>query len=104
MNLSAILVVGAVDGVPDLIDRLQGEEGIDVHHVDPATGRIIVTQEAPDVAAEVAGLKRLQTLPGVALAEMVYHHFEEDRQMFEGLPDELTREHGAACVPPFLNK
>jgi len=52
--------------------------GLDVHHVDPPTGRLIITQEAPTVDDEVAGLRRIQSLPGVILAELVLHHIAEE--------------------------
>ncbi len=44
---------------------------------DPVTGRFVVVQEAESVDAEIAGLSRLKALPGVTLAEMVCHYFED---------------------------
>ena len=104
MNLSAILVVGPPGGLEPVLERLEALDGVDVHHADPPSGRVIVTQEAPDVRAEVDGLKRIKALPGVALAEMVYHRFEGDREMFEAIPEDLDPAPGAACVPPYLYK
>ena len=49
--------------------------GVEVHHTDPATGRLIVVQEADDVHAEMAGLMAIKARPHVRLAEMVYHYF-----------------------------
>ena len=78
MNLSGILVVSAPERLAEVKAALEAVPGVDVHHVDPATGRIVVVQEAPTVEDEVAGLQRLKALPGVVLAEMVYHYFEDD--------------------------
>jgi nitrate reductase NapD len=72
-----------------------------VHHTDPRTGRIIVTQEGRSVGAEVEGLQRIKALPDVILAEMVHHHFEEDRELIAEIPSELQNER-PAFVPPRL--
>ena len=50
---------------------------VEVHHRDPSTHRFVVVQEAGSVDEEMAGLLRLKAVPGVALAEMVYHYFAE---------------------------
>jgi nitrate reductase NapD len=50
---------------------------VEVHHVEPESGRIVVVQEAASVDEEVAALSRIKTMNGVMLAEMVYHVFDE---------------------------
>ncbi len=94
MNISGILVVagpGRLDTVKEQLGRL---EGVDVHQHDPASGRIIVTLEAEDVSGEVEGLKRIKALPGIVLAEMVYHYFEDDPHPVSELPPELDEVDG----------
>jgi len=81
MNLSAILVVVPVEKLESAIAELNALPGVEVHHTDPATGRLIVTQEAEDVGAEVEGLRRIKALPGIILAEMVQHCFEDDDEI-----------------------
>ncbi len=81
MNLSGILVVVSPSELEAAIAALNGLPGVEVHHTDAATGRIVVTQEAETVNDEVEGLKRIKALPGVAMAELVYHYLDED-----GLP------------------
>jgi nitrate reductase NapD len=81
VNVSGILVVVPVSAIASTIEALGSLPGVDVHHTDAATGRIVVTQEAETVAAEVEGLKRIKALPSVILAEMVYHHFEDDEEI-----------------------
>lgn len=102
MNVSGILVVVPVAKFDRAIEALDELPGVQVHHTDPATGRIIVTQEAESIREEVEGLKRIKALPHVILAEMVHHYFEEDTEMIESLPPELENE-GLARVPPYLD-
>jgi len=93
VNVSGILVVVPVTEVATSITALSALPGVDVHHVDEKTGRIIVTQEADSVHEEVERLKTIKALPGVILAEMVYHHFEEDREILRCFETEpATRE------------
>ena len=101
MNVSGILVVVPPEQIAAAIASLDRLHGVEVHHRDMATGRIIVTQEAETIQAEVDGLKRIKALPHVILAEMVYHCFEEDSDLSGGIPPELE---GMDPVPSILNK
>ena len=38
----------------------------------------MITQETASTAQQEEGLRRIQALPGVASAALVYHWFEED--------------------------
>jgi nitrate reductase NapD len=82
------------------METLEQLEGVDVHYSDPDSGRIVVTQEAETIAAEVEGLKRIKALPRVILAEMVYHCFENDSELMEGMPPEFSESASGA----YLNK
>ncbi len=101
MNLSGILVVVEPAKLPDTIQKLEALPGVDVHHTDPANGRIVVVQEAPTVREEVAGLERIKSLPDIVLAEMVQHRFDEDRETDQSIPENL--EDGLPQVPSFLD-
>ena len=104
MNISGILVVVSPQRVESMVDLLNGLDGIDVHHIDAASGRIVITQEAATISDEVDGLKRIQALPGVILAEMSYHNFEDDSELLQGIPAELDDEGlDSTRVPGFLN-
>jgi nitrate reductase NapD len=104
MNISGILVVTAPEHTGNTVETLQGLPGIDVHHVDAATGRIVITQEAETISAEVDGLRRIRALPHIILAEMSYHNFEEDRELIDAIPAELENEDlDTARVPDYLN-
>ncbi|MCM2329552.1 MAG: chaperone NapD [Lysobacter sp.] len=78
MNLSGILVVVLPERLAECAADLSTLPGVEVHHTDPATGRLIVVQEADDVAAEMAGLTAIKARPHVRMAEMVYHYFANE--------------------------
>jgi len=102
MNLSAILVITAAAEVEACMAMLASLAGIIVHHSDPVTGKIMLTQEAESIDAEIEGLKRIKSLSGVAMAEMVYHYFEEDDALEQRIPAELDSFQGLGELPEFL--
>lgn len=77
MNLSGILVVAAPGRLAEVQTALVALPGVEVHHIDEASGRIVVVQEAPDVDAETAGFTRIKSLPGVIDAALVYHRLDD---------------------------
>jgi nitrate reductase NapD len=105
MNISGILVIVSPQRVESMVNQLNQLDGIDVHHIDAETGRIVITQEAESIRDEVDGLKRIRALPGIILAEMSYHNFEDDTELVEGIPAELDDEGlENASIPAFLNE
>lgn len=105
MNLSGILVVAQPEWQAEVIGALNALEGVEVHQVDAAGGRIIAVQEAEDINAETRGLRQIKALPHVIMAEMVYHYIAEDDKVYDELPPELQeQEQEEACaVPAYLN-
>ena len=101
MNISGILVIVSPQRVDSMVTELNQMDGIDVHHIDAASGRIVITQEAESISAEVEGLKRIRALPGIILAEMSYHNFEDDQELVDAIPADLDDE---ANIPEYLNK
>jgi periplasmic nitrate reductase NapD len=104
MNVSGILVVVLPEHVAASIETLGHLNRVEVHHCDMEAGRIVVTQEAETIQAEVDGLKRIKALPHVILAEMVYHCFEEDSELSGSVPSELDELEGLNPVPSFLHQ
>jgi nitrate reductase NapD len=105
MNISGIIVTAAPGRLQDVATSLAELPGIDVHYQDPDHRRLVVTQEADSVGAEVEGLKRIKAVAGVVYAEMVYHSFEDDGQtgrQWQSELDALGLEEGASCVPDSL--
>ena len=89
-----------------VVVALNALEGVEVHQVDVASGRIVVVQEAQDIHAEIAGVKRIKALPDVIMAEMVYHYLAEDERAYEAMPPELTEDgegFETCAVPAYLN-
>ena len=52
--------------------------GVDLHHRDAESGRLVVTQEADSTQEQIAGLEQIQQVEGVPLAGPVYHYVEEE--------------------------
>ena len=105
MNLSGILVVSTPAEIDKLIDNLNAMPGLEVHHVDRETSKLIVVQEAESIHDEVAGLKKIKKLPGIVLADMVYHYFAEDENLEQAdIPEDLDEFTGMKqAVPAYLN-
>ena len=103
MNVSGILVIASPGHVDEVCETLGAMTGIDVHYIDNDSGRIVITQEAETISDEVEGLKRIRTLPHITLAEMSSHYFEEDRELLEGIPEDLDDDSLQKAVPPYLN-
>jgi nitrate reductase NapD len=105
MNISGILVITSPEHSGNVIEQLKRLTGIDVHYVDAATGRIVITQEAASISAEIDGLKRIRALPHISLAEMSCHYFDEDPELLDAIPAELDDEAlESASVPACLNE
>lgn len=90
MNISAILVITSPERVEACIATLNQLPGVEVHHHEAASGKIIAIQEAENTTAEVDGLKRIKALDGIAMAEMINHYFEDDTQMFREIPTDIN--------------
>jgi nitrate reductase NapD len=103
MNLSGILVVAKPERQAEVVGALNALEGVEVHQVDEASGRIIAVQEAPDIHAEIEGVKRIKALPHVVMAEMVNHYIGDDAKEYDSIPPELDEQEQACAVPAYLN-
>jgi nitrate reductase NapD len=104
MNISGILVITTPEHIDEVSKQLKAIAGIDIHFTDDKTGRIVITQEAETISAEVDGLKRIRSLPHIVLAEMSSHYFEEDRELVDAIPAELEDESlQQSTVPAYLN-
>ena len=77
MHFSRILVVAARGRLSACLERLESLPGLEIHFVYPESGRIIVVQETDSVDRRQEGLRRIQALPEVWLAELVYHRIED---------------------------
>ena len=53
---------------------LEELDGVRVHQEDPASGRLVVTQTGGSDREQAEGLRRIQKVPGVLTADLVYYH------------------------------
>jgi len=85
MNVAGILVVVPIARFAGAVEALSALPGVEVHHTDEPSGRLIVTQEAETIQGEIEGLEAIKAVPHVVLAEMVHHHFEDDPQITDAI-------------------
>ena len=96
MHYSGLLVVTRPRHVDEVIRDLSSIPGVEVHHRDPESGRLVVVQEGPSLEGQKRTLLRIQSLPRVIHAELVYHYRDEG-------PEEascVSLQHGAREVEP----
>jgi len=91
LNLSGILVVARPGQFDECLAVLPLLDGVEVHQTDPETGRIVIVQAALSVDDEVAGLQRIQALPSVVAADLVYHYFGDSAETEADLAAALAR-------------
>lgn len=89
MNLSGILVMARPENLSAVVAELNALPGVEVHLQDPV-GRLVVVLEADSVRAEADGLRHIKSVPGVLMAEMVFHYFEDDEETLSELPPEIA--------------
>ena len=76
MNVSGVVVRTFPAHIERVSQTLQDFDGVEVHGANP-DGRLVVTIEQDSDRATAELLVRLQDVPGVLSASMVYHHFED---------------------------
>ena len=80
VRISGIVVSVERDYFDDVVGALEQLPGIDVHERDVASCRIVVTQDVETDADHERGLGRIQQLPHVRYAQLVYHYFEDESE------------------------
>ncbi|MBI1852744.1 MAG: chaperone NapD [Planctomycetes bacterium] len=75
-QISGVVVTVPPARLVEASRRLRALPGVDVHHVDVATGRIVVTLETSGDVDPEAELRHIQSLPDVLGADLVYHVVE----------------------------
>ena len=77
MNISGVVVRAYPDSLSGVCAQLEQLQGVEVHGANP-DGRLVVTVEQDSDNAMADAVVRMQTLPGVLSASLIYHQFEED--------------------------
>ena len=84
MQYSGILVRLRPEAFDEGLAALSVLEDVEVHHREPETGRVVVVVESEALAGQEEALHRIRAVPGVVLAEPVYHY---DPSTGSGTPD-----------------
>ena len=75
MHYSGLIVFCEPSSTEDCVHQLNNCPGIDVYVTDNRRGRVVAVLETETVDEQEAGLRRVQALPHVRAAELVYHYF-----------------------------
>jgi nitrate reductase NapD len=78
VHISGILVTTRPDDTAACVEDLATLAGVEVHHREPRSGRIVVVQVSASVEEQEDGLRRIQALPRVVAACLVHHVVDPD--------------------------
>jgi len=84
MNISGVLVRSRPEKLHAVRARLEQLTGVEVHGAN-ADGRLVATVEEDGDRAMADTVLRMQDLPGVISASMIYHQYEEESVLQEAL-------------------
>ncbi|HFD78993.1 MAG TPA: glutamate synthase [Gammaproteobacteria bacterium] len=76
MNISGVVVRTFPRDIDTVTRALSEFDGVEVHGANE-DGRLVVTVEQRDERGTADLLVRMQDVPGVLSASMIYHHFED---------------------------
>jgi len=80
MNISGVLIRARPENCEKLKQQLEQVEGVEVHATTD-DGKLVVTVEASADTTTADTVYKLQDMPGVIAASMIYHHFEDDTEL-----------------------
>jgi nitrate reductase NapD len=75
-SIAGVVVRSRAVDLPQVAARLARFPGVDVHHIEVSTGRVVITIEADQQDHDEAQLERVRREPGVLSAELIYHYVE----------------------------
>lgn len=96
MNISSIVVQTRPEHVEAVVEQLKQADFCE-YHLHDEKGRIIVTLEGKGVEEEIGKLKKIQQLPHIASAEMMYSYSENE---LNALQEKLEKDDS---IPEWLN-
>lgn len=76
MNISGVVVRAYPGDVSPVSAKLVEYEGVEVHGASD-DGRLVVTIEKESDSGVADLVVKMQDIPGVLSASMIYHHFED---------------------------
>lgn len=84
MNISSLVVSVLPENIDRVIDTLAGSGLCDVHFHDRKKGTIVVTIEGKDTGDEMDKMSRIERLPHVLGAALVYAYSGDEREERKG--------------------
>ena len=81
MHLSGLLVFCEPTSTEACVQGLERCSDVDVYVTDSARGRVVVVLETETLEGQADGLRRVQRVPHVKTAELVYHYFGEAQDL-----------------------
>ena len=79
MNISGVLVRSRPENIDAVTARLETIHGVEVHGANP-NGRLVVTVEETGDRAMADTVIKMQNLPGVISASMIYYQHDDPDQ------------------------
>lgn len=78
---AGILVRFRADAWAEGLVALAGLEGVEIHHQDPESGRVVATVATEALKQQETVMREVRALPGVLLAEPVYAYRDAEGEV-----------------------
>jgi len=78
VHLAGILVRVQPADLEQVTAALNSIQGVEVHHRDAPAGKLVITLESLSRQGAEEALRGIQGMPGVRVAEPVYHYVDRD--------------------------
>ncbi len=77
-HYSAILILTIPNDLSPCLRELAGLPSVEVRYEYPERGRLIAVQESNSLEEQTENLRRIQSLPSVLTAQLVYHYLDRE--------------------------
>ena len=78
MNYSSVVITPAAGAESHALKALSALEGLEVHHVDEASRRVVAVIEAETTGLEADVFERIRRTEGVIDVSLHAHYFEDE--------------------------
>lgn len=78
MNYSSVVITLAAGAEDRALEALSALEGLEVHHVDETTRRVVAVIEAETTGLEADVFERIRRTEGVIDVSLHTHYFEDE--------------------------
>ena len=78
MNYSSVVITLAAGAEDRALEALTALEGLEVHHVDETSRRVVAVIEAETTGLEAAVFERIRRAEGVIDVSLHAHYFEDE--------------------------